>query len=79
MSETRKCQSNGYTCHLNDGAGCCSGRQEEKRQCVPCDETYLKKSSGYYNQAGSCDFIPGNGNIGTFLVCHKPLSIHYLR
>ena len=62
LSETRKCQSNGYTCHLNDGAGCCNGRQEEKRQCVPCDETYLKKSSGYYNRAGSCDYVPGIRN-----------------
>ena len=62
-----KCQGYGYTCLLNvDGPGCCSSRQEEKRPCVPCDETYLKKSSGYYNQAGSCDFIPGNGNFVTF-------------
>ena len=62
LSETRKCKSGGYTCHLNDGAGCCNGRQEEKRQCVPCDETYLKKSSGYYNRAGSCDYVPGTRN-----------------
>ena len=67
LSKTMKCQGYGYTCLLNvDGPGCCSSRQEEKRPCVPCDETYLKKSSGYYNQAGSCDFIPGTKKFGIF-------------
>ena len=62
-----KCQGNGYTCLLNvDGPGCCTDRQEEKRPCVPCDETLLKKSSGYYIRAGSCDSVPGTQNFGIY-------------
>ena len=69
LSETMKCQSNGYTCLLNvDGPGCCNNRQEEKRPCIPCDETLLKKSSGYYNRAGSCDSVPGTKNFGILIL-----------
>ena len=60
LSETRKCQSDGYTCHLNDGSSCCNARSPETRPCIPCDETMLKKPLGsIYSKAGTCDHKPG--------------------
>ena len=68
MSQTQKCQSSGKTCVLGgiqdgfgpDGSACCSGRSEETRSCVPCDETKLKKPSGsVYTMAGSCNHVQG--------------------
>ena len=60
LSETQKCQSDGYTCHLNDGSSCCYARSPETRSCIPCDETYLKKPLGsIYSKAGTCDHKPG--------------------
>ena len=63
MSETRKCQWNGYTCTNYDGSACCSGRVPETRSCVPCDETGYKAPSGsVYTKAGNCA-----GNVFIFL------------
>ena len=60
LSQTRKCQSDGYTCHLNDGSSCCAARLPEIRSCIPCDETMLKKPLGsVYSKAGTCDHKPG--------------------
>ena len=60
LNETRKCQKNGYTCHLLDGPKCCKNRLVESRPCIPCDETKLRKPSGSsYSQAGTCEYLPG--------------------
>ena len=60
LSQTQKCQSNGYTCTLDDGPKCCEKRKPETRVCVPCDETRYKKPIGaYYIKAGTCQYISG--------------------
>ena len=56
LSDTKKCQLNGYTCVHSDGPQCCLGRQPEIRPCVPCAETKLKKTGGLkYTTEGTCD------------------------
>ena len=60
LYDTKECQSNGYTCVHSDGSACCSGRQQETRPCVPCDETRLKKTDGLqYTTPGACDATQG--------------------
>ena len=60
LYDTKECQSNGYTCVHSDGSACCSGRQQETRPCVPCDETRLKKTDGLqYTTPGACDAAQG--------------------
>ena len=62
LSETKRCQLNGYTCTNSDSEACCSGRQPETRSCVPCDETKFKKTKGQrYTTEGTCD-IASYGN-----------------
>ena len=57
ISEAQRYQSNGYTCTDVDGSGCPSGRYPEQRDCVPCDETGYKKTSGAkYLKSGSCRY-----------------------
>ena len=56
LSDTKKCQLNGYTCVHSDGPLCCLGRQPETRPCVPCAETRLKKAQVLqYTTEGTCD------------------------
>ena len=65
LRDTLKCQLNGYTCTNGDGTGCCAGRQEESRSCVPCDETRLRKPNGMkYTTEGNCDFGSIDQDIG---------------
>jgi len=56
LESTRKCSIQGYTCTATDGPECCNGRVEEKRKCIPCDETRLRRDiDQVYKTADSCE------------------------
>jgi len=58
LDKTMKCQKNGYTCVTGvDGHLCCEDRYPETRDCIPCDETYLKKpEDAEYVTPGTCGY-----------------------
>ena len=60
LTETMKCQLNGYTCTMGDGPDCCVSRNAETRDCIPCDETWqIKPPNTDYTTPGKCDFEGG--------------------
>ena len=58
------CHSEGFTCVGKiDDVECCVGRMIETRQCVPCDETSLKRPdpSYEYTKVNWCSYKKTKG------------------
>ena len=69
-----KCQKYGYTCiTAGDGHLCCQGREPETRDCVPCDETLLRKpANAKYVNPGTCvACLPGELPLKDTMKCQK--------